>query len=176
MPGWQGQKMRLDAFKISPIFTIVVILLLRCYVLFIGSAVALPTRLQKRHFFAILRPAAGSMQFLLLQTNLQTLIFSVFRKTFATPDFFGQKIGTKKNLVRFIFGGDRYFWVHARFFSKTRLGSELGWGLLRRRQRRRRRRWASDPCRWFAVGPLSLCWHLKLERRLRSIYGDQITV
>ena len=95
--------MRLDAFQISPIFTIVVILLLHCYVLFIGSAVALPTRLQTRHFFAILRPAAGSMQFLLLQTNLQTSNFSVFRKTFATPDFFGQKIGTKKKLGSFHF-------------------------------------------------------------------------
>ena len=119
--------MRLDAFQISPIFTIVVSLLLRCYVLFIGSAVALQTRLHRGPFFAILRPAAGAMQFLLLQTNLQTLIFSVFRKTFATPDFFRSKNRDEKKIgfVSF-FVSDRYFWVHARFFSKTRLGSELG--------------------------------------------------
>ena len=96
--------MRLDAFQISPIFTIVVILLLHCYVLFIGSAVALPTRLQTRHFFAILRPAAGPMQFLLLQTNQRTLKFFRFSKNFRdTGFFFGQKIGTKKKLGSFHF-------------------------------------------------------------------------
>ena len=104
MPGWQGQKMRLDAFQISPIFTIVVILLLHCYVLFIGSAVALPTRLQTRHFFCNFKASGWIDAISVAADKSANIKFFRFSKNFRdTGFFFGQKIGTKKNLVRFIF-------------------------------------------------------------------------